>query len=132
MGGVVIGSCKDAITETVKYANAREQFGRPISKYGAIRHKLGEMAIQTYVLESSIYRATQNIDDAIADLAAGGMDKGEATLKGIAAFAPECAMMKILGSEVTDYVVDEAVQVHGGMGYSAETRAEHALSLIHI
>ena len=54
------------------------------------------------------------------------MDKGEATLKGIAAFAPECAMMKILGSEVTDYVVDEAVQVHGGMGYSAETRAEHA------
>jgi alkylation response protein AidB-like acyl-CoA dehydrogenase len=73
-----------------------------------------------------VYRATQNIDDAIADLAAGGMDKGEATLKGIAAFAPECAMMKILGSEVTDYVVDEAVQVHGGMGYSAETRAEHA------
>ena len=126
LGGVVIGSCKDAITESVKYANAREQFGRPISKYGAIRHKLGEMAIQTYALETAVYRATQNIDDAIADLAAGGMDKGEATLKGIAAFAPECAMMKILGSEVTDYVVDEAVQVHGGMGYSAETRAEHA------
>ena len=126
LGGVVIGSCKDAITESVKYTNAREQFGRPISKYGAIRHKLGEMAIQTYALETAVYRATQNIDDAIADLAAGGMDKGEATLKGIAAFAPECAMMKILGSEVTDYVVDEAVQVHGGMGYSAETRAEHA------
>ena len=126
LGGVVIGSCKDAITESVKYANAREQFGRPISKYGAIRHKLGEMAIQTYALETAVYRATQNIDDAIADLAAGGMDKGEATLKGIAAFAPECAMMKILGSEVTDYVVDEAVQIHGGMGYSAETRAEHA------
>ena len=97
LGGVVIGSCKDAINESVKYANTREQFGRPISKYGAIRHKLGEMAIQTYALETAVYRATQNIDDAIADLAAGGMDKGEATLKGIAAFAPECAMMKILG-----------------------------------
>ena len=79
----------------MNYANEREQFGRPISKYGAIRHKLGEMTIQAYALESAVYRATQNIDDAITALKEGGMEHGEATLKGIASFAPECAMMKI-------------------------------------
>lgn len=126
LGGAVLGAAKDACTYGVKYANEREQFGRPISKYGAIRYKMAESAIRLYSLESALYRATQNIDDAIAALKMGGMDHGEATLKGIADFAPECAMMKVLGSEVLDYVVDETVQIHGGMGYSAETRAELA------
>ena len=126
LGGAVLGAAKDALTTTVRYANERNQFGRPISKYGAIRHKLAEAAIRIYTCEAATYRATQNIEDAIQALKAGGMDHGEATLKGIADFAPECAMMKVLGSEVLDYVVDEAVQVHGGMGYSAETRAERA------
>ena len=124
LGGAVLGGAKGAVTGAVKYANERNQFGRPISKYGAIRHKLGQSAIEIYACESATYRATQNIDDAIKALEAGGMEKGEATLKGIADFAPECAMMKVLGSEVLDLVIDEAVQVHGGMGYSAETRVE--------
>ena len=124
LGGAVIGAAKGALTGGVKYANERNQFGRPISKYGAIRHKLAQSAIEIYACESATYRATQNIDDAIKALEAGGMEKGEATLKGIADFAPECAMMKVLGSEVLDLVIDEAVQVHGGMGYSAETRVE--------
>lgn len=126
LGGAVLGAAKDACTHAVRYANEREQFGRPISKYGAIRYKLAESAIRLFTKESALYRATQNIDDAIAALKAGGMKHGEATLKGIADFAPECAMMKVLGSEVLDYVVDETVQIHGGMGYSAETRAELA------
>ena len=126
LGGVVLGSAKDGVSYATNYANEREQFGRPISKYGAIRHKLGEMAIQSYALESAVYRATQNIDDAIKDLEDGGMNHGDATLKGIASFAPECAMMKVLGSEVVDYIADEAVQILGGMGYSAETRAERS------
>ena len=126
LGGAVLGAAKDACSHSVRFANEREQFGRPISKYGAIRYKLGEGAIRLYTLESALYRATQNIDDAIASLKRDGMEHGEATLKGIADFAPECAMMKVLGSEVLDYVVDEAVQIHGGMGYSAETRAELA------
>ena len=126
LGGAVLGASKDALTTSVRYANERNQFGRPISKYGAIRYKLAEAAIRIYSCESATYRATQNIEDAIQALKAEGMEHGEATLKGIADFAPECAMMKVLGSEVLDYVVDEAVQIHGGMGYSAETRAEMA------
>lgn len=126
LGGGVLGGSKSTLTETVHYANERQQFGRSISKYGAIRYKLAEMAARIYGLESALYRATQNIDDAIASLIEGGMDKGQATLKGIASFAPECAILKVYGSEVLDYVVDEGVQIHGGMGYSAETLVERA------
>jgi alkylation response protein AidB-like acyl-CoA dehydrogenase len=84
------------------------------------------MATKIYALESATYRAAQNIDDAIADLITNGMPKNEAMLKGIASFAPECAMLKVQGSEVLDYCVDEGVQIHGGMGYSAETRIERS------
>ena len=122
----VMGGAKGTINETVKYANEREQFGRAISKYGAIRFKLAEQVIRTYVVESATYRAGQNIDDAIAACVASGMDKGAATLKGIEEFAPECAVLKVAGSECLDYVVDEAVQVYGGMGYSAESTVERA------
>ena len=122
----VMGGAKGTISEAVKYANEREQFGRPISKYGAIRYKLAESVIRTYAVESATYRAGQNIDDAITGLINSGMDKSEATLKGIEQFAPECAILKVAGSEALDYVVDEAVQIFGGMGYSAESSVERA------
>ena len=122
----VLGGSKGAINLSVNYANEREQFGRAISKYGAIRYKLAEQVIRTYALESATYRAGQNIDDAIAALTASGMDKGQATLKGIEQFAAECAILKVAGSECLDYVVDEAVQIYGGMGYSAESLVERA------
>ena len=122
----VLGGAKGAINLSVNYANEREQFGRAISKYGAIRYKLAEQVIRTYVLESATYRAGQNIDDAISALTASGMDKGQATLKGIEQFAAECAILKVAGSECLDYVVDEAVQIYGGMGYSAESLVERA------
>jgi alkylation response protein AidB-like acyl-CoA dehydrogenase len=122
----VTGGAKEAINDSVKYSNEREQFGRPISKYGAIRYKLAEQATKVFAVESAVYRAGQNIDDAIAGLMADGMSKGEATLAGIEQFAPECAILKVAGSEALDYAVDEAVQIFGGMGYSAESSVERA------
>lgn len=126
LAGSVIGANKDIVNHSVKYATERQQFGRAISKYGAIRHKLAEQVIRNYVLESSVYRATRNIQETINSLMDGGMEKNAATLKGIEQFATECAMMKVYGSETLDFVVDEGVQIHGGMGYSAETRIERA------
>lgn len=126
LAAATLGAAKEVVTVSAKYANERNQFGRPISKYGAIRAKLGEQAMRTYALESAVYRIAQNIQDRIDALASEGMDKGKATLKGIEEYAAECAMMKVYGSEVLDYVVDEGVQIHGGMGYSAETIVEKA------
>lgn len=126
LGSAVLGGAKDAITLSINYANEREQFGRPISKYGAIRNKIAQQVIEAFVYESANYRAAQNIDDAIAAFEAEGLSKGDATLKGIEQFAPECAILKVAGSEMLDSVVDEGVQIHGGMGYSAESLIERA------
>jgi alkylation response protein AidB-like acyl-CoA dehydrogenase len=122
----VLGGAKEATTISVKYANEREQFGRSISKYGAIRYKLAEQVIRCYTVESATYRVGQNIDDTISQALKEGADKNKATLKGIEQFAAECAILKVAGSEALDYVVDEGVQIHGGMGYSAESHIERA------
>ena len=126
LAGAVIGGAKETINQAVNYANERNQFGRPISKYGAIKYKIAKMAIKSFASESAVYRASQNIDDRINFLEAEGADKSRATLKGIETYAIECAMMKVHSSEVLDYTVDEAVQIYGGMGYSAESPVERA------
>jgi len=126
LGGAALGGAKAVITNAIRYANEREQFGRPISKYGAIRYKLAEQAIRTYATEAAMYRASQNIEDATHSLIEGGMDEGKAKLKGTELFAIEAAIIKVHASEVLDYVVDEGVQIYGGMGYSAEAPMERA------
>lgn len=126
LGGATLGASKRVITIAANYANERQQFGRPIAKYGAIRHKLGEMAARTYGVESALYRVMQNIDDSINALTAGGMDHEKAKLKGVEQFAAEAAILKVHASEVLDFVVDEGVQIYGGMGYSAEAPMDRA------
>jgi alkylation response protein AidB-like acyl-CoA dehydrogenase len=126
LAAATMGGAKQVATQTVQYANERKQFGTAISNFGAIKHKLGEMAVKLYASESASYRAGQNIDDAIEDLKAKGLSDAEAKLKALEQFAIECAMMKVHGSEVLDYVVDEGVQVYGGMGFSADAPMDRA------
>jgi alkylation response protein AidB-like acyl-CoA dehydrogenase len=126
LGVAVIGGSKEALHHAVNYANERKQFGTPIGRFGAIKHKLAEMATKIYVSETANYRAGQNIDDKINELIANGMPENEAKLKGVEEFAIECAIMKVHSSEVLDFVTDEALQVYGGMGYSADAPMERA------
>jgi alkylation response protein AidB-like acyl-CoA dehydrogenase len=126
LAAATMGGAKQVAAHAVQYANERKQFGTAISNFGAIKHKLGEMAVKLYATESASYRAGQNIDDAIEDLKAKGVNDAEAKLKALEQFAIECAMMKVHGSEVLDFVVDEGVQVYGGMGFSADAPMDRA------
>ncbi|GAB4054880.1 acyl-CoA dehydrogenase family protein [Spirosoma litoris] len=120
LGIAAIGGSKEVLNNAIRYANERKQFKTAISQFGAIKHKLAEMALKIYASETASYRAGQNIDDLIEDFKGQGMEDGQAKLKALEQFAIECAIMKVHGSEVLDYVVDEGVQVYGGMGYSAD------------
>jgi hypothetical protein len=126
LGAAAIGSSRAVIDKSINYANERVQFKLQISKFGAIRYKLAEMATRNFAIESACYRAGQNIDDAYDALVAGGMETGKAKLKSTEEFAVECAILKVWGSEMLDYVVDEGVQVYGGMGFSAEAPMDRA------
>ncbi|MBL7749138.1 MAG: acyl-CoA dehydrogenase family protein [Chitinophagaceae bacterium] len=121
-----IGGARRSISGTVEYARTREQFKQPISNFGAIKHKLAEMAIKVFVGESALYRTAKWIDDKEHELLSAGKPESEALLGGAEEFAIECAMLKVYGSEVLDFVVDEGVQVHGGNGFSAEYNISRA------
>jgi len=126
LAAAALGASKSVINKAVEYAGQRVQFGHPIGTYGAIQHKLAEQTIRAFACESALYRVSRNIEDAIEALQEGGMEKGKAVLKGIEQFAVEAAIMKVYGSEVLNYVVDEGVQVYGGMGFSSDAPMERA------
>ncbi len=126
LGVAAVGGSKATLSKAVNYSKERKQFGTSISNFGAIKHKIAESAVKIYASESAHYRASQNIDDAYNAFLASGLDSAKSRLKALEEFAIECAILKVHGSEVLDYVTDEGVQIYGGMGFSAEGPMDRA------
>lgn len=126
LAAACLGATKMGATQSIRYANERVQFKLPISKFGAIRYKLAQQAIRIYAVESAIYRAGMDIYRMEQQLMAEGKGANEALLGAAREFAVECAMLKVEGSEVLDYVVDEGVQIYGGYGFSADYPMDRA------
>ena len=121
LGASTVGSCVTALAESARYASERHQFGQAIGTFGAIQHKLGEMVIRTYAIESMVFRTAGLLDAALAEHDA---NDDAALLAALEEYAIESSIVKVIGSEYLDYILDENVQIHGGNGFVKDYPAE--------
>ncbi len=126
LGGGCLGAAKAMLAEAVRYAKQRVQFGKPIAEFGLIKHKIAEMALRIYVTESMLYRTAGLIDQVLHGIDPTAEDAGKKTADGVREYATECSINKVFGSEMLNYVVDEAVQILGGYGYIQDYTPERA------
>lgn len=126
LGAGALGAAKDVIAICLKYAKERKAFGSSIAQFGAIQHKLAEMAIRTYAVESMVWRVVGLIESQLQFAVHDKSAKTTSELKAVEEYAAECSMVKVFASEMLDYVVDEGVQIHGGYGYHQDYAVERA------
>ncbi|MDZ4798324.1 MAG: acyl-CoA dehydrogenase family protein [Bryobacteraceae bacterium] len=126
LGSGVLGGMRSTLGEAIRYARERKAFGKPISDFGLIQQKLGEMAIRTYATEAVTYRVIGMIGEMLSGLSWEQPDAAKSMLKAFEEFAAECSVVKVFASEALNFVVDEAVQIHGGYGYHHDYAVETA------
>jgi alkylation response protein AidB-like acyl-CoA dehydrogenase len=126
LGPFAQGGCRDDLAVSIRYAKGRKAFGKSISEFGMIQHKIAEMAIRMFASESMTYRVVGNIEAQLEGFSWEQDGAGATMLKAVEEFAVECSFIKVFASETLNYVVDEGVQIHGGYGYSQEYSVEHA------
>ena len=126
LGAACVGGGKNVLAVTIEYAKQRTAFGRPISDFGLIQAKLAQMAVRLFATESIVYRTSGMIDSRSEDLNWTDEDAGRKHLKAIEEYAVECSIAKVYSSESLDYIVDEAVQVHGGYGFHQDYSVERS------
>src|ERR1700686_5232306 len=126
LGPGALGAAKNVLAVSLKYAKERKAFGSAIAEFGAIQHKLAEMAIRIYVVESMVWRVVGLIENQLRAASQDNSDASRTELKAVEEYAAECSMIKVYASEMLDYVVDEGVQIHGGYGYHQDYLVERA------
>jgi alkylation response protein AidB-like acyl-CoA dehydrogenase len=126
LGASVVAGVRYVTNEAIGYAKGRQQFGKPIIEFGAIQHKLAEMAIQIFCAESMVYRTVGMIDTAMRSIDKTSRSAAADTLKALEDYVVECSIIKVANSEILDFVVDEAVQIYGGYGYSQDYSVERS------
>src|SRR5579871_2210396 len=126
LGPFAQGGCRDDLAVSIKYAKERKAFGKSISDFGMIRHKLAEMAVRMFASESMCYRVVGDIEAQLQGFSWDQPNAGNTMLKAVEEFATECSFIKVFASETLDYVVDEGVQIHGGYGFHQDYAVEHA------
>jgi alkylation response protein AidB-like acyl-CoA dehydrogenase len=126
LGAGVVGGARNSLNHSIGYAKQRKAFGKPLTDFGMIKEKLANMAVGVYTGESMSYRTVGQIDAAMSGIDKNSSDVYKQIAKEIEEYAVECSILKVYGSEMLDYVVDETVQIYGGYGFVEEYPAERA------